>query len=71
MRLIAEAVRAGKPPVEGWIVPGITVVTKDNVAAIQAREASPEAQAAFYKPLVTKLWADLPGAVKPLSDLKR
>ena len=67
VRLLTDAVRTGKAPAEGWISPGIIVVTKANLAAITARDASPEGQAAFYKPLVTKLWANLAAATKPLS----
>ena len=66
-RLMAEAASKGTAPVEGWINPGTTVITKANAAAIKARDASPAGQAAFYKPLVTKLWANLGAATKPLS----
>ncbi len=68
VRLLAEGLQHNTTPVEGWINPGTTVVTKANVAEIVARDASPEGQAAFYKPLVTKLWADLGAATKPLTD---
>ena len=68
VRLLAEGLQHNTTPVEGWINPGTTVITKANVAEIVARDASPEGQAAFYKPLVTKLWADLGAATKPLTD---
>ena len=67
VRLLAEGLQQGTTPVEGWINPGTTVITKANVAEIVARDASPEGQAAFYKPLVSKLWADLGAATKPLT----
>ncbi len=70
IRLLTEAARNGRIPVEGWINSGTTLVTKANVADIRARDASPEGQAAYYKPLITKLWADLPAATKPLSDVQ-
>lgn len=68
IRLLTEAVRNNTTPAEGWINPGTTVITTTNVDAIKARDASPEGQAAFYKPLVTELWADLGAATKPLPD---
>lgn len=67
IRLLTEAVRTGSVPPAGWIENGSTVVTKANVAAVTARDASPEGQAAFYKPIVTKLWANLAAATQPLS----
>ena len=70
IRLLAEAARAGRTPPAGWINTGTTVVTKANVDALIARNASPEAQATFYKPIVQNLWADLGAATRPLSDLQ-
>ncbi len=67
IRLLTEAARNGAVPPAGWISPGSTVVTKANVADLVARDASPAGQAAFYKPLITKLWANLAAATQPLS----
>lgn len=67
IRLLAEAARNGGTPPAGWINPGTTVITKANVAALQARDASAAGQAAFYQPIIASLWADLSAATKPLS----
>lgn len=67
IRLLTEAARKETVPPAGWVNTGSTVITKANVADLVAREASPAGQAAFYKPLVAKLWSDLGAATKPLS----
>ena len=71
VRLLGEARRNGTPLPQGWINPGTTVITKANVADIVARDASPAGQAAFYKPLVTNLWANLGAATRPLDETRR
>ncbi len=70
VRLMAEAAKKGTVPPAGWIDPGTTVVTKANVAALQARNASSAGLEAFYKPLVAKLWSNLSAATKPLSQVQ-
>lgn len=68
VRLLAEAVRSGATPPAGWIDPGVTVVTKANVADLVKRDSGPAGQAAFYSALVKSTWADLSAVTKPLSD---
>ncbi|MEO8906685.1 MAG: sugar ABC transporter substrate-binding protein [Microbacteriaceae bacterium] len=67
VRLLAEAVRNGTNPPAGWIDPGVTVVTKANVADLVKRDSGAAGQAAFYAPLVTSTWADLSAITKPMA----
>jgi ABC-type sugar transport system substrate-binding protein len=67
IRLLIDSVRNGTPPPDGWIQPGTTTVTKANVAQLQARDASAAGMAAFYKPIIAKLWGDTSAATQPLS----
>jgi len=70
IRLLSEAARNKTVPPAGWISPGVTVVTKANVDAVKARDASPQGQADFYAPIIKKQWADLPANTQPLSALQ-
>ncbi len=67
IRLLIDSVRHGTPPPAGWIQPGTVTVTKANVAQLQARDASAAGMAAFYKPIIAKLWGNTSAATQPLS----
>lgn len=70
VKLLADAIRLGKPPVAGWINPGVAVITKSNIADIEKRDSGAAGQQAYYQPIIDSLLADLPAATKPLSEIQ-
>lgn len=70
VKLLADSVRSGKPPVAGWINMGIEVTTKDNIADLEGRDSGADGQKAYYQPIIDKLLADLPAVTKPLADIQ-
>ena len=70
VKLLADSVRSGKPPVAGWINMGIGVTTKANVADLEGRDSGAAGQQAYYLPIIKKLLADLPAVTKPLASIQ-
>jgi ABC-type sugar transport system substrate-binding protein len=70
IRMLINSIRGGTAPPAGWFQPGTTTVTKANVAALIARDASPAGMAAFYKPIINKLWSNISAATQPLSSAR-
>jgi ABC-type sugar transport system substrate-binding protein len=68
IRMLIDGIRSGTKPPAGWFQPGTTTVTKANVAALMARDASPAGMATFYKPIISKLWSHIAAAAQPLSS---
>ncbi|HSS61330.1 MAG TPA: substrate-binding domain-containing protein [Candidatus Limnocylindrales bacterium] len=59
-------------PETGWIDSGIETVTSSNVDAVIARENGTRAnEYQFFKPQMDKIFANLNGNIKPLSDAHR
>jgi ABC-type sugar transport system substrate-binding protein len=67
-RMLIDAIQSGTKPPAGWFQPGTTIVTKANIAALMTRDASPAGMAAFYKPIIGKLWGNISAAAQPLSS---
>lgn len=66
-RLLAESVRGTKIP-EGFIDIGTTMITKDNVAEIEARDASTAATAAWSAPKIKELFGNMAAHTHPMED---
>ena len=71
VRLLLEKIAMGREIPSGWIDSGIEIVTKANVAAVRAREASLEETIKFYAPKVEKIFADPAAAARPLEGLSK
>jgi ABC-type sugar transport system substrate-binding protein len=70
VKLLADSVRAGEPPVAGWIDMGTAVTTKENVADLEGRDSGGAGQQAYYQPIIDELLSDLPAVTKPLADIQ-
>ncbi|HKG04074.1 MAG TPA: substrate-binding domain-containing protein [Conexibacter sp.] len=68
IRLLANAVANDTEQSAGWIDPGLEVVKKGAAGEWLARLKDPAAVAAFYKPQVDRLFADIDGAIQPLEN---
>lgn len=66
-KISADAAR-GKAAPEGWVDAGYTVINKDNIDEITARDASDDATKAWYKPKIDEYLSSGASAVKPLAD---
>jgi ABC-type sugar transport system substrate-binding protein len=68
--LLIRSVREGTPLPAGWLhMPGL-VVDQQNIDAIIARQTSPEAAYAYYKPQIDKILADPTSVLQPLADAR-
>jgi ABC-type sugar transport system substrate-binding protein len=68
IRLLAESIAKGTKLSAGWIDPGLEVVKKGAAAEWLTRLKSPAAVAAYYKPQVDKLFANVDSAIQPLGN---
>ncbi len=69
MWLLIQSKRGTKLP-KGWFkTPGL-VVDKSNIDDVIAREKSPAAAYAYYKPTINKLLKNVSASMKPLSDAR-
>jgi ribose transport system substrate-binding protein len=66
MHLLIQAKRSCTQIPEGWWNSGNLLVDRSNVAAIAARQVSPESRTAYFKPQVAEQLANPP--IKPLSE---
>jgi ABC-type sugar transport system substrate-binding protein len=72
VRLLIEKQNNGlKLPMDGWIDPGTEIVDRSNIDQVMAREGSPAKTKAFYAPKIERIFANLPGAVRPLSQQRK
>lgn len=67
VRMLIDAIRNHAKPPAGWYQPGTTVVTKANVATLEARDATAAGLAAFYKPIVASFWSNISAKAQGLS----
>ncbi|WP_375386056.1 sugar ABC transporter substrate-binding protein [uncultured Microbacterium sp.] len=67
-RILAESLKNGTDLPEGWVEIPVVPVTDENIDAIEVREGSEEAQAAFWKPYIDDLFSKDPLVTRPLSD---
>lgn len=67
-RLQAEHARSGQPLPRGWLyTPGLAV-TQANVDEIVARQASPAAREAWFRPELERIFSDQGKYLRPLAD---
>jgi ribose transport system substrate-binding protein len=64
--LQARHAQAGAPLPQGWVQTPSLVITKKNLPEIIKRQQSDDAKAAFFKPQIDELTANLPTYTKPL-----
>jgi ribose transport system substrate-binding protein len=69
MRLLADAAKTGKPLPKGFVNIKGEIITSENVDATLAREASPAAMAAAYKPYLDKFFQDPAAQIEPLTNV--
>ncbi|WP_163509461.1 sugar ABC transporter substrate-binding protein [Fodinicola acaciae] len=68
--LLVRLRKAGKPLPQGWLrMPGL-VVDQSNVDKVIAREKSPQAAYAFYKPQIDQILGDQAAYLKPLTSAR-
>ena len=68
--ILIKYVREGKKPPQGWFkTPGM-VLDSGNIDEVIAREKSPQAAYAWYKPQIDRLLANITGNIRPLSDAR-
>ncbi|MGH2590273.1 MAG: sugar ABC transporter substrate-binding protein [Actinomycetota bacterium] len=68
IRLIKEQLVDGiAPNKNGWIDPGIEVVTKENVEEVLEREDSKEATVEYYQPKIDEIFDDLDASIQPFA----
>jgi len=65
--ILGRGARGDKLP-EGWIDPGFTLVTKDNVAEIAKRDSSVAETKKWYTPQVKQILADVKGHTQPMAN---
>ena len=71
-KLLFEQITNPEIPTTGWINPGIETVTADNIDEVAAREeGTAEEQAAYYKPAMDEIFADLEASIQPLAEAHR
>ncbi|MFB9838180.1 sugar ABC transporter substrate-binding protein [Actinoallomurus acaciae] len=68
--ILIKYVREGRKPPQGWFkTPGM-VLDSGNIDEVIAREKSPQAAYAWYKPQIDRLLANITGNIRPLSDAR-
>lgn len=67
-RLVAQSVANDTDLSAGWVDPGLEVVKKGAAGEWLRRLKSPAAVAAYYKPQVDRLFADVDSAIQPLEN---
>jgi ribose transport system substrate-binding protein len=68
VRMLAAAARGESKIPEGFVDVGFTLITKDNVDEIAARNASKAATAEWFAPKIKALFDGIPAATHPLTD---
>lgn len=68
--ILIQYVRAGKKLPDGWFKTPGELMTSANIDTIMAREKSPQAAYAWYKPEIDKLMADVQGGIRPLTEAR-
>jgi ABC-type sugar transport system substrate-binding protein len=71
VRALVEHLRDGKPLAQGWVDVGTEVVTRENIAAVQEREASEAAETSWYARHMAEAFKDLGTQARPLPGSSR
>jgi ribose transport system substrate-binding protein len=70
-RILAEALKNGTDLPKGWVEIPVVPVTADNVDEIAEREASDDAQAAFWQPYIDEIFSADPLVTRPLEEANK